>query len=119
MARRLSGRWVATTLALILSLASLSVLFGASVDASATKHDAIEINNFMFHPMVLKVKPGVTVTVTNEDDVVHTLSAVDGKFNTGDILPGATKTFTAPMKRGKYRYICMIHQFMKGTIDVT
>lgn len=118
MVSRLSGRWIALTLALILSAASLSVLFGASVEAGAAKHDSIEINNFMFQPMVLKVKPGATITVTNEDSVTHTLSAVDGKFNTGDIKPGATKTFKAPKKPGKYHYICMIHQFMKGTIVV-
>ncbi len=85
---------------------------------ASTKHDVIEIKNFMYSPMVLKVNPGAKISVVNKDSVTHTLSAVDGKFNTGDIKPGATKTFTAPKKPGTYHFICMIHQFMKGSIIV-
>jgi len=39
-------------------------------------------------------------------------------FNTGNIKPGHTKSFTAPSKPGTYHYICNIHQYMTGTIIV-
>jgi plastocyanin len=65
------------------------------------------------------VAPGSTVSVTNKDTVTHTLTASDGQFNTGDIGPGQTKTFTAPSKAGTYSYICNIHQYMMGTIVVS
>jgi plastocyanin len=85
---------------------------------SSAHTDAIVIHNFMFTPMDDTVSPGTTITVTNKDSVTHTLSATDGKFNTGDIGPGQTKTFTAPAHAGSFHYICDIHQYMMGTITV-
>ncbi|HVA08371.1 MAG TPA: cupredoxin domain-containing protein [Acidimicrobiales bacterium] len=78
----------------------------------------ITISNFMYSPMALTVSPGTTVRVTNEDTATHTLSATDAPFDTGDIEPGRTKTFTAPTKPGTYHYICNIHQYMMGTVTV-
>jgi plastocyanin len=72
----------------------------------------------MFSPMTASVAPGSTVSVTNKDSVTHTLTATGGQFNTGNIGPGQTKTFTAPSKAGTYSYICNIHQYMMGTIVV-
>jgi plastocyanin len=72
----------------------------------------------MFSPMSASVAPGATVKVTNKDSVTHTLTATNGEFDTGNIGPGQTKTFTAPSKAGTYSYICNIHQYMKGTIVV-
>ncbi len=53
------------------------------------------------------------------DQVTHTLTASKGEFNTGDIPPGQSKTFTAPTVPGRYAYICSIHQYMSGTIVVS
>ncbi|MGC2486083.1 MAG: cupredoxin domain-containing protein [Acidimicrobiales bacterium] len=118
MGNRLSGRWIAVTLVLVLSAASLGIVASSNVGATTAKKDSIVIKNFMFSPIVLTVEPGAKISVTNKDGVTHTLSAVDGKFNTGNIKPHTTKTFKAPTKPGKYHYICMIHQYMKGTIIV-
>ena len=85
---------------------------------AATSTESITISNFMFSPMHASVAPGSTVSVTNKDSVTHTLTASGGRFNTGDIGPGQTKTFTAPSKAGTYDYICNIHQYMMGTIVV-
>jgi plastocyanin len=106
--------------ALLLSVAALSVATGPSVGASSTSStsNTITISNFMFKPMVLTVSPGATVKVVNKDTTVHTVEATGGQFNTGNILPGKTKSFKAPKKPGKYHYICAIHTFMKGTIVV-
>ena len=98
------------------SAGSSSSSGGAAASAKST--DSISISNFMFQPMAASVPPGATVTVTNKDPVTHTLSATGGQFNTGDIGPHQTKTFTAPMKAGTYHYICDIHQYMMGSIVV-
>jgi plastocyanin len=93
----------------------------ASAAASASGTAAqIVISNFAFHPAALTVTPGEKVTVTNRDSTAHTVTdtAADG-FNTGDVDPGATVTFTAPAKAGTYPYICTIHQFMHGTLTVS
>jgi plastocyanin len=74
----------------------------------------------MFAPANLTVAAGTVVTVHNEDTVTHTLTdKADPKlFGTGDIAAGQSKTFTAPGKAGSYGYICMIHQYMTGTLVV-
>ena len=90
----------------------------SSGSGRATSTNAITISNFMFSPMHASVAPGSTVSVTNKDSVAHTLTATAGQFDTGDIGPGQTKTFTAPSKAGTYDYICNIHQYMMGTIVV-
>ncbi|HEY1989600.1 MAG TPA: cupredoxin domain-containing protein [Acidimicrobiales bacterium] len=80
---------------------------------------AITIKNFAFSPSHLTVAPGASVTVTNDDGVVHTLTSQSGGFDTGNIQAGQSKTFTAPNKAGSYPYICTIHQYMTGTLTVS
>ena len=79
----------------------------------------IIIKNFAFHPALLDVTPGERITVHNEDPVTHTVTSTTHAFNTGDVSPGATVTFTAPTKAGTYPYICVIHPFMHGTLHVS
>jgi plastocyanin len=86
--------------------------------AAPVATDSITITNFMYVPMAVVVAPGATVTVTNKDSVTHTLTGTSGRFDTGDIGPGRSRTFTAPGKAGTYGYICNIHQYMRGTITV-
>ena len=124
-ARRFRGGAVVLVLAAALLLAACSNGGSGSSSASsssgsgaATSTESITISNFMFSPMHAAVAPGSTVSVTNKDSVTHTLTATGGQFNTGDIGPGQTKTFTAPTKAGTYDYICNIHQYMMGTIVV-
>jgi plastocyanin len=81
--------------------------------------DAITIQNVAFSPARLTVTPGATVTVTNKDQVTHTLTAAKGSFDTGDIAAGQSKSFTAPNNPGTYPYICSIHQYMSGTLVVS
>lgn len=81
--------------------------------------DSITIHNFAFSPSTITVDPGATVTVTNRDQVAHTLTASHGAFDTGDIAPGQSKTLTAPKTPGTYTYFCMIHQYMTGTVVVS
>lgn len=91
----------------------------SDVAAAATTPPRIVIKNFAFHPAKLTVKPGVKVTVVNQDSTAHTVTATKNKeFNTKTIGPGKTVTFTAPKAAGTYDYICTIHTFMKGKLIV-
>ncbi|WP_194892415.1 cupredoxin domain-containing protein [Catenulispora pinisilvae] len=78
----------------------------------------IVIDNFAFSPANLTVHPGQAVTVVNHDSVTHTLTAAGGTFDTGDINPGKSATFTAPATAGNYPYVCSIHASMHGTLTV-
>jgi plastocyanin len=86
---------------------------------SGSGSDAITIQNFAFSPARLTVAAGATVTVTNKDQVAHTLTATKGGFDTGEIAAGQSKSFTAPNNPGTYPYICSIHQYMSGTLVVS
>ena len=87
-----------------------------AVGGSGGTGTAISIKNFQYSPNPISVKVGAKVTVTNDDGTVHTLTANDGQFDTGDLDGGAsgTITITAP---GTYKYICDIHNYMTGTIE--
>jgi len=92
----------------------------APASSAPVAADTIIIQNFAFHPASLTVAPGTKVTVTNEDSTTHTVTATGAKaFDTGDIAPGKTTTFTAPATSGAYPYICEIHQYMQGTLTVS
>lgn len=90
-----------------------------SSKGTASGSATIIIKNFAFHPALLDVTPGERITVHNEDPVTHTVTSTTHAFNTGDVSPGATVTFTAPTKAGTYPYICVIHPFMHGTLHVS
>jgi plastocyanin len=96
----------------------------SSTTSSATAPaaaDSITISNFAFAPKSITVAPGAKVSVTNKDTTTHTLTSTNSPaaFDTGDIAPGKTVTFTAPSKAGSYAYICQIHQYMQGTLIVS
>jgi plastocyanin len=77
----------------------------------------VTISGFAFGG-ALTVAPGATVTVTNNDPVMHTLTAVDGSFTTSTIDPGTSATFTAPTAPGAYAITCNFHPSMSGTLTV-
>ncbi len=84
----------------------------------AVTGNAIAIKDFAYAPAALTAKVGETITVTNEDAAVHTITASDKSFDSGDLAKG--KAFTFQIKKaGTYDYICDIHQYMKGTITVS
>lgn len=117
----------------LLLAASILAACGGGSSSTATKPAAssgsggatsttIVIKNYAFHPTSLTVKPGATITVRNEDQTPHTVTAASphsGAFNTGDIPGGSTKVFTAPSGAGSYPFMCTIHPFMTGTLTVS
>lgn len=75
------------------------------------------IMNFAFHPMTLTVRAGTTVTWTNQDSSTHTVTAVAGGFDSGNMPQGMTFSHTFPTA-GTYAYRCNIHQYMTGSVVV-
>ncbi|MFO1533636.1 MAG: hypothetical protein ABR562_08105 [Thermoplasmatota archaeon] len=76
----------------------------------------LTIRGFAFVPGTLSAAPGATVSVTNEDSTKHTATGTG--FDTGDIQPGATRTFTAPSTPGDYPVSCAYHSSMHATLHV-
>jgi plastocyanin len=65
------------------------------------------------------VKAGTQVTWKNEDTVAHTVTSDSGAFDSGNILPGQSWSYTFSQP-GKFPYYCTLHgkQMMSGTIEV-
>ncbi len=90
-----------------------------SIPTPSSSNVEITIKNFSFAPDTLTVKVGTTVTWTNQDSVVHTVTSDTNEFDSGGIGKGESfsYTFTAA---GSYPYHCTPHHAqMSGTIIVT
>lgn len=78
----------------------------------------VSITSSAFSPASLTVTNGSTVTWTNDDNMVHSVTTSEGTLNSGDIAPGSsfTKTFTTT---GTYNYYDAHNTNMKGVLIVT
>jgi plastocyanin len=86
--------------------------------SASGKSVTIVISNFQFIPDEVTVHQGEEVIIHNEDSVGHTFTAVNRSFNTGVIPPGHTVHIIIHNKPGTYPFLCLIHQFMTGTLVV-
>jgi plastocyanin len=75
------------------------------------------VQDFMFRPARLEVPAGTTVVWTNGGQVLHTVTAEDGSFDSGPIEAGERRgiTFSRP---GTFTFHCTPHPFMRGEIVV-
>ena len=92
----------------------------ATPDTSpSTEPAALEVSlaGRAFNPAVLEVNVGDTVTWINDDDTEHTVTAFEGEFDSGELAEGASFSFTFDSP-GDYRYRCLFHSEMQGTIIV-
>ena len=64
------------------------------------------------------VAPGATVTVINEGDATHTVTAEDEGSFEAVVAGGETTTFVAPDEPGEYPVFCTYHPEMSGTLVV-
>lgn len=78
---------------------------------------SVSLSNFSFQPSSLTVKAGTTVTWANKDSTTHTVTSDSGVFNSGNLAPNATFSYTFNTA-GTFTYYCSIHPTMKGTVKV-
>jgi plastocyanin len=79
----------------------------------------VDIAVFEFKPQTVTVRPGTKVTWTNRDTAIHSIkdtsslaTPVSKELGKGDTF---STTFPSP---GSFSYICGIHTYMKGTVEV-
>lgn len=104
----------------VLALAVGASTFFSSV-ARAQKHapqtHMVVIHNFAFQPATLTVSVGDTIVWKNTDVVSHTVTAVDGSFDSDEIRPGKSWKLAAK-KAGTFAYACSPHPNMQGKFTV-
>ncbi|HET6996013.1 MAG TPA: cupredoxin domain-containing protein [Chitinophagaceae bacterium] len=80
--------------------------------------NTVMMKGSVFSPGTLQANISATITWINDDNMVHTVTADDASFSSGDIAPGAKFTHTFS-NTGTYNYHCMHHSGMTGTIIIT
>jgi plastocyanin len=89
---------------------------GTAGAADAPTRD-VSIPGKLFEPARITILLGTTVTWRNGDASNHTVTSEGDTFDSGYLAPGGSFSYTFA-KQGHYAYECLIHKFMKGTVDV-
>ena len=83
---------------------------------------SVEIKDFAFAPLTIKIKVGRTVTWTNQDSTKHDVApdseSADFKGSNKLLAKGESYSFTFN-KAGTYAYHCTPHPNMRATVEVT
>ena len=87
---------------------------------SGTVDTVIHMKNNSFVPQVLTVLPHTGITWKNDDETVHSLkmSSPEGGFNSGDIMPGSTWTYTFGSWEGTHEITDPKFPDMKGAVII-
>ena len=99
-------------------LLALLVFLSGGYVLGQSSSNAVEIRDFSYQPDTLTVAAGTTVTWTNDGTVPHTVTSNQRTFDSGDIAPGGTFSYTFDQP-GSYPYHCTLHPSMQGQIEVT
>lgn len=83
----------------------------------APENASVTIRDFEFDPGTVTIRAGGTVTWTNQGPSVHTATADDGAFDSGNLNRGDSfsHAFDEP---GTYSYHCTPHPFMTAEVIV-
>jgi plastocyanin len=108
-----------------LATGGLNVGHASPASKTIVKHvtmkDSSGSNPFAFSPKTIKIHVGTRVVWTNDSSAPHTVTASNGAFDSGTqnlIKPNKSWSFVFH-KVGKYKYTCVLHPYMKGTVIVT
>jgi plastocyanin len=101
---------------------AVAILPGHAVSPAATamakpQAHTVVIEGMRFQPEGLTVAPGDTVVWLNRDMVPHTATSASARFDSTEIAPGKSWTYTAKA-RGEFTYLCTYHPTMKGIVRI-
>lgn len=111
-------RHVAAIAAAVLLLGSTASSYALGDPVSISIVDAPRPQpKWGYAPVTRKVAPGTWVTWSNNGQDAHTVTAVDGSFDSANLDPseGFSWYFDQP---GTFQYTCSLHAWMTGTIVV-
>ena len=91
-------------------------------DAPAAEGDAVtvEIGDFVFEPTPIEITAGQSIVWENVHTQAHTATGNgDADFNTQNIAAGESSDPVPFEEAGTFTYICALHPFMEGTVEVS
>jgi plastocyanin len=78
----------------------------------------VSMKDIKFDPETLTIKPGETVTWTNDDTVGHDVTGDGFKSGEPGAMGGGDTYEHTFQKAGTFDYVCSVHPGMKGTVEV-
>ena len=103
--------------AILMLTPGVALAGGGGVDPSAcpgyAEGTAISMRDSCFVGTAHFAPSGTTITVTNDGGLPHTLTAVNGSFDTGQIAPGSDAQLNVE-EPGIYRIFCTLHGTAQG-----
>lgn len=96
---------------------SAGLVAGTIAFADQGHEVTIKMQKESFVPAKLEVAVGAQITWTNTDEVPHSVTALDGRFDSGPILPGKSFQWTAK-ETGTLDYHCIFHPSMTAALTV-
>jgi manganese oxidase len=119
------GAPLAQGAAIVLALSALTSP-ARVLPTTASGVAAVRMYNIAFLPQLLTVTPGTTITWTNEDGMVHTVTSGttsdDAVWTSSPGIPPGGTFSVSLHKPGSYHYYCKLHLYspaMHATIVVT
>jgi plastocyanin len=93
---------------------------GAACGADAGTTVTVKIPEFEFSPQPVEIESCDSVVWENAHDQAHTSTGKgDQSWSTGNIAPGSTSEPVRFESPGSFAYICALHPFMEGTVEVS
>ena len=114
-----SARKIRIYVAGLLAMGMISAVAALTTQTASAADHTISIKNVQYNPNSLTINAGDSVTwVNNESDgTVHSSTSDDGLWNSPDLSPGSTFSFTFTTA-GTFSFHCRFHTSMTGTITV-
>lgn len=92
----------------------------AGCEERAGETVTVEIPEFSFSPDPVQISACDSVVWANAHDQPHTSTGKgDQAWSTGNIAPGASAEPVPFEEPGTFAYICALHPFMTGTVEVS
>jgi len=111
-------RTIKPGMCVVTALAVAALAAGALASQGAPAADAgVQIDQYAFLPQRITVKPGTTVTWTNDDDAPHTIASSAKVFKSRPLDTGGQILLHVHDAR-HYAYFCSVHPQMTGTVTV-
>lgn len=79
----------------------------------------VDIGDFVFDPTPVTISVGQSVVWENVHDQAHTSSGNgDQTWDSGPLAPGESSEPVTFDEAGTFTYLCGLHPFMEGTVEV-
>jgi plastocyanin len=92
---------------------------GPALDPIPLQTRGVSVTDHGVIPRVTVVAPGTEVTWRNDGRSVHTVTEVDGRWESGGLFHGQRFTIRAPAATGSYAYYCRFHSTIRGVLVVS